>query len=63
MNFSLVESAGSQENCHLKCPKHDIPFTLESSSDPVNEGAWKHYYCKKCRQERMEGKSGAATFK
>lgn len=48
----------------LECPKHGIPYKLESSGDPINEGSWKHYYCKKCRQERMRGKDGTtAAFK
>ena len=38
----------------LKCPKHDVPYTMEASSDPVNEGAWKHIYCVRCREERIE---------
>jgi len=36
----------------LECPRHDIPYTMEASSDPVNEGSWKHYFCKLCRQEK-----------
>jgi hypothetical protein len=43
----------------LECPRHGIPFKMEASSDPVNEGFWRHYFCERCRKERMKGKDGA----
>jgi hypothetical protein len=44
---------------YLECPKHHIPYQMESSRDPLNEGAWKYYYCEKCREERAAGSVGS----
>ena len=41
----------------LECPKHFIPYRMESSKDPLNEGAWRYYYCEECRRERMKAKT------
>ena len=59
MRTAKMIQAGSKV-IYIECPRHGIPYTVEASSDPVNEGAWKHFYCQKCREERASDGTAAA---
>ncbi|MFZ1991783.1 MAG: hypothetical protein WAW96_18660, partial [Alphaproteobacteria bacterium] len=55
-----IQGAGLGKAIIPRCPRHGVPYTMEASSDPVNEGAWKYFFCQRCREERTKDGTAAA---